>query len=76
MHNCVAFMAVSNLVLGDISIFGNIVMFHQTNISYCGYSWISKYRISILIVFIMLNKNTWGVKSVGPIRSNIANRQV
>ena len=23
----------------------------------------------------MLNKNTWGVKSVGPIRSNIANRQ-
>ena len=24
----------------------------------------------------MLNKNTWGVKSVGPIRSNIANRQV
>ena len=23
----------------------------------------------------MLNKNTWGVKSAGPIRSNIANRQ-
>ena len=24
----------------------------------------------------MLNKNTWGIKSAGPIRSNIANRQV
>ena len=23
----------------------------------------------------MLNKNSWGVKSAGPIRSNIANRQ-
>ena len=23
----------------------------------------------------MLNKNTWDVKSAGPIRSNIANRQ-
>ena len=23
----------------------------------------------------MLNKNTWGVKSAGPIRINIANRQ-
>ena len=23
----------------------------------------------------MLNNNTWGIKSVGPIRSNIANRQ-
>ena len=23
----------------------------------------------------MLNKNTWGIKSAGPIRSNIANRQ-
>ena len=23
----------------------------------------------------MLNKNTWGVKKAGPIRSNIANRQ-
>ena len=28
------------------------------------------------MVMNMLNKNTWGVKSAGPIRSNIANRQV
>ena len=29
----------------------------------------------LFCVELMLNKNTWGVKNVGPIRSNIANRQ-
>ena len=28
-----------------------------------------------VVVIVMLNKNTWGVKRAGPIRSNIANRQ-
>ena len=32
-------------------------------------------EVSVLAVIIMLSKNTWGVKSAGPIRSNIANRQ-
>ena len=33
------------------------------------------YVIGLMYVINMLNKNTWSVKSVGPIRSNIANRQ-
>ena len=31
---------------------------------------------NINTIQVMLNKNTWGVKKCGPIRSNIANRQV
>ena len=41
------------VVLGNISIFWEYRDISLDNISYHGYSWISKYRISIFIVFII-----------------------
>ena len=41
------------VVLGNISIFWEYRDISLDNISYRGYSWISKYRISIFIVFII-----------------------
>ena len=43
----------SGLVLGNISMFWEYRDISLDNTSYHGYSWISKYRISIFIVFIV-----------------------
>ena len=50
-----------HVVLGNISIFWEYHDISLDNISYRGYSWISKYRISIFIVFMYVKDEVYSL---------------